>query len=65
MERFKARCQAGFQEAVRKILELEASFCSEGKEDAAFRAALVVHGGTIMAVLERFGFPKKIILTIR
>jgi len=59
MERFKARCQAGFQEAVRKILELEASFCSEGKEDAAFRAALVRHGGTIMAVLERFGFPKK------
>lgn len=59
MERFKARCQEGFRELVREIMELETEFCSKEHKGVAFRAALVVHGGTVMAVLERFGFPKK------
>lgn len=47
MEAFQNRCQAGFAELVRNLAE------------HSLRMALVVHGGTIMAILERFGFPKK------
>ncbi len=33
---------------------------SEGRsQNLPLRVALVVHGGTIMAIMERFGFPKK------
>ncbi len=47
MEAFQNRCQAGFAELVRNLA------------GHSLRMALVVHGGTIMAILERFGFPKK------
>lgn len=46
-ETFKRRCQAGFDKIAGSIRELP------------LRAAVVAHGGTIMAVLERFGCPKK------
>lgn len=66
MEEFKRRCQAGFSEVVREIAELEAETArgtgkgkGTTKTDSALRVALVVHGGTIMAVLNHFGFPKK------
>lgn len=47
MEAFKKRCRAGFERIVREL------------PSVPFRAAAVVHGGTIMAVLERFGYPKR------
>lgn len=46
LEAFKSRCIRGFEAAVRT--------CS-----AARRIAFVVHGGTIMAVLERYAWPKR------
>lgn len=47
MEAFRARCREGFQRIAGEI------------RGTALRAAAVVHGGTIMAVLERFGCPKR------
>ena len=48
MDVFKKRCQAGFAGIVREL-----------SQKPAGRVAAVVHGGTIMAVLERFGYPKR------
>lgn len=45
-EDFVNRCIAAFENAVSKLSSVES-------------AAFVVHGGTIMAVLERFAVPKK------
>jgi len=63
MEAFKRRCQEAFERLVEKVRKLEvqagnASKTASGQE-AAFLAAVVVHGGTIMAILEKYGFPKK------
>lgn len=52
MEQFKARCQAGFAKIVKEIT-------NNASEQMDVRVALVVHGGTIMAILERYGFPKR------
>ena len=57
MEAFRNRCQAGFVRLVRETEELERRLFSRGKH--TFRVALVVHGGTIMAILERFKKKKK------
>lgn len=46
-EAFKRRCQEGFEIIAGSVRKL------------SLRAAVVAHGGTIMAVLERFGYPKK------
>lgn len=46
MEAFKSRCQSGFAKLTGEITE-------------SGTMALVVHGGTIMAILERFGSPRK------
>ena len=54
-EGFKRRCQAGFAKIVRQMGELEA----KAPGDVSIRIAVVVHGGTIMAILERYGCPKK------
>ena len=54
-EGFKRRCQAGFAKIVRQIGELEA----KAPGDVSMRIAVMVHGGTIMAILERYGFPEK------
>ncbi len=47
MEEFKARCQKGFAEIVKEITKIDGT------------VALVVHGGTIMAIMERYGFPEQ------
>lgn len=47
-ERFKARCRLGFAACLKRME-------TEGWE----RAAFVVHGGTIMAVMEHFCYPQK------
>lgn len=47
MDAFKRRCQEGFIRIAEEI------------RGTSLRAAVVVHGGTIMAVLERFGYPKR------
>lgn len=46
MEEFRKRCRAGFGKIAEEI------------RGTALRAAVVVHGGTIMAVMECFGSPK-------
>lgn len=50
---FKERCQRAFAALVWELRELEKS-CTE-----ELTAAVVVHGGTIMSILEQFGYPKK------
>ncbi|MBS6396133.1 MAG: histidine phosphatase family protein [Clostridiales bacterium] len=63
-EGFRARCQAAFARIVSKI---RAAALSAGIQTAAganaaeqpFRAAVVAHGGTIMAILEKYGSPKR------
>lgn len=47
MESFRDRCLAGFARIVGEV------------RNQPLRAAIVAHGGTIMAILERYGFPKK------
>ena len=48
MDVFKKRCQAGFAGIVRALSQKPVN-----------RVAAVVHGGTIMAILERFGHPRR------
>lgn len=68
MKIFKRRCQGAFVRLVENVKKLEAqSISGAGSEGGVqklhvaepFRAAVVVHGGTIMAILEKYGFPKK------
>lgn len=47
-EGFKERCKNGFRKCVDDLLR-----------DGIKNAAMVVHGGTIMAVMEAYGVPKK------
>jgi alpha-ribazole phosphatase len=54
-EIFKERCQAAFLQLVDKVKAMEDK-AGDGKR---FRAGVVVHGGTIMAILEKYGSPKK------
>ena len=60
-EAFKKRCQEGFERLIIQIQAKEQQRKKESKDQVCtpFRAALVVHGGTIMAILEHFGDPKK------
>lgn len=50
MAQFQKRCVEGFAQIVKEITD-------SGKE--LRRVACVVHGGTIMAVMERYGTPKQ------
>lgn len=60
MEAFKERCRRTFQNVVEKIRNLEEQEKKKCPElGKPFRAAAVVHGGTIMAVLETYGVPQK------
>ncbi|MDO4260798.1 MAG: histidine phosphatase family protein [Eubacteriales bacterium] len=43
---FRARCRAAFAQLVREL-------------EGVSRAAVVAHGGTVMAVMERYGHPEK------
>jgi alpha-ribazole phosphatase len=54
-EAFKERCQTAFLQLTEKVKAMEAK-AGDGKR---FRAGVVVHGGTIMAILEKYGSPKK------
>ncbi len=58
-EAFRKRCCQAFQRITEGLQK------QEEKTGQTLRAAVVVHGGTIMAILERFGTPKKTILIIR
>ena len=51
-EQFRRRCREAFAGLVREF------FWGRPGGDAR-RAAIVAHGGTIMAILETYGFPKK------
>ena len=52
-EAFRKRCCQAFQRITEGLQK------QEEKTGQTIRAAVVVHGGTIMAILERFGTPKK------
>lgn len=52
MDAFKLRCQDAFAQIVQELSGGDAP----GQRS---RIAIVVHGGTIMAILEKYGFPKK------
>ena len=52
-EAFRKRCCQAFQRITEGLQK------QEEKTGQTLRAAVVVHGGTIMAILERFGTPKK------
>lgn len=52
-EAFRQRCCEEFLKIAEELRYQEA------KTGKSLRAAVVVHGGTIMAILERFGSPKK------
>jgi alpha-ribazole phosphatase len=54
---FKQRCQLAFAKLVDKVKAMEAQQMPGSTEP--FRAACVVHGGTIMAILEKYGSPKR------
>ncbi|MFR8032926.1 MAG: histidine phosphatase family protein [Lachnospiraceae bacterium] len=49
-EIFSRRCVRAFEEQVDQLIREKSADC---------RAAFVVHGGTIMAVMEQFGIPRK------
>lgn len=63
MVQFRERCQRAFALLVEEVQELERQALAGRERDTGvpetFRAAVVVHGGTIMAILEKYGFPKK------
>jgi len=52
-EAFRQRCCEAFLKITEELQR------QEEKTGKTLRAAVVVHGGTIMAILERFGSPKK------
>lgn len=54
MEQFKQRCCKGFQRIVQSIEKRKAQ-----SPDGKIRVGIVAHGGTIMAILEQYGVPKK------
>lgn len=63
MDQFKERCRRAFAQLVEEVQELERKAFARPERATGvpetFRAAVVVHGGTIMAILEKYGFPKK------
>ena len=52
-EEFQARCLAGFLKVLEELQSREKA------KEPAFRAAFVVHGGTIMSILGAFASPKE------
>ena len=57
MDAFKSRCLEAFARIVEDVSEAEQEWIASGKT-GIFRAGIVVHGGTIMAILEQYGYPK-------
>ena len=57
MDAFKSRCLEAFARSVEEVSGAEQEWIASGKT-GIFRAGIVVHGGTIMAILEQYGYPK-------
>ena len=57
MDAFKSRCLEAFARIVEEVSGAEQEWSASGKT-GIFRAGIVVHGGTIMAILEQYGYPK-------
>ena len=57
MDAFKNRCREAFARIVEEVSGAEQEWIASGKT-GIFRAGIVVHGGTIMAILEQYGYPK-------
>ena len=57
MDAFKSRCLEAFARIVEAVSGAEQEWIASGKT-GIFRAGIVVHGGTIMAILEQYGYPK-------
>ena len=57
MDTFKSRCREAFAQIVEDVSGAEQEWIASGKT-GIFRAGIVVHGGTIMAILEQYGYPK-------
>lgn len=58
MDAFKSRCRKAFAQIVEEVSVEEQKWKDFG-ETGTFRAGIVVHGGTIMAILEQYGYPKR------
>ena len=58
MDAFKSRCLEAFARIVEEVSGAEQEWIASGKT-GIFRAGIVVHGGTIMAILEQYGYPKR------
>ena len=58
MDLFKSRCLEAFAQIVEEVSGAEQKWKDSG-ETGMFRAGIVVHGGTIMAILEQYGYPKR------
>ena len=54
---FRKRCREAFARIAQELKTLSGH--GTVRENAGDRTAIVAHGGTIMAILETFGFPKK------
>lgn len=59
MDAFKNRCLEAFARIVEEVSGAEQEWIASGKT-GIFRAGIVVHGGTIMAILEQYGYPKAV-----
>ena len=57
MDAFKSRCLEAFARIVEDVSGAEQEWIASGKT-GIFQAGIVVHGGTIMAILEQYGYPK-------
>ena len=57
MDAFKSRCLEAFARIVEEVSGAEQEWIASGKT-GIFRVGIVVHGGTIMAILEQYGYPK-------
>ena len=57
MDAFKSRCLEAFARIVEDVSGAEQEWIASGKT-GIFRAGIVAHGGTIMAILEQYGYPK-------
>ena len=57
MDAFKSRCLEAFARIVEEVSGAEQEWIASGKT-GIFRAGIEVHGGTIMAILEQYGYPK-------
>ena len=58
MDAFKSRCLEAFAQIAEEVSGAEQEWIASGKT-GIFRAGIVVHGGTIMAILEQYGYPKR------